>query len=105
MRDAIEVLARRFAEALGGRPVATAEEAARLTGYSLSAIRGYVYRGQLRASRLARNGPLRIRVDELARIVVEGEERSLPDLAASAAHERRERLDASRRRKSVEAVR
>ncbi len=98
-REAIEALAERFAGALGGRPVATVGEAARLTDYSVSAIRGHVYRGRLRASRLARNGPLRIRVDELARVVIEGEERGLPALDVDAQEVRRERLAVARSRR------
>ena len=76
--NVIEELASDFIGILG-RPVATVPEAAQLLACSVGTIRGCIYRGDLTGSRMAANAHLKIRVRELARFLVEGEKRSLPD--------------------------
>lgn len=77
--DDLEALAADLTEANEGRPIASVKQAAALTGKSVSSIRSAIYRGALIGSRDAKNGPIRLRLRELARWLIDGERNSLPE--------------------------
>lgn len=74
----IKQLAAALKDALGGRLFATIAEAANLLSVCPNTIRNAIYDGRLTGARMARNGPVRIWVSELAAFITACEAHSLP---------------------------
>lgn len=75
---AIAALDAHFVRANNGLPLANVATVARLANCHPNTIRTAAHTGQLVVSRRAPNGPMTIRLRELARWIVDGERNSLP---------------------------
>ncbi len=76
--DALGLIQADLAELVGGKLLITVKEAAQALGLHPNSIRKAIYAGSLTVNRRSPNGPIRIRIRELARWILDGERLSLP---------------------------